>query len=325
LETSIDRRRLGATDLTVTALGLGCWQFAQGQGLFGNYWATLTDEEIRDIVRVSLEGGINWFDTAEAYGDGQSEKALSKALKSLGARPEDAIIATKWRPHFRTAKSLLDTIDARLGALGGYPISLHQVHQPTSFSSTRAQMNAMADLVEAEKIRHVGVSNFSARKMRLAHQELRRRGIPLASNQVRYSLLDRAIETNGILETARELGISIISYSPLAQGILSGKFHDNPGLVKLLPGFRKYLGAFKAKGLEKSLPVVQAVRKLAEKYGKTPAQIALNWLIQVNGDMVVAIPGATKVGQAQENAGSLTFVLSKEDIEYLSGVSSPFK
>jgi aryl-alcohol dehydrogenase-like predicted oxidoreductase len=315
-------RRLGKSDLAVSAIGLGCWQFAQGKGLAGNYWAKLTDQDIREIVRTSLEGGVNWFDTAESYGGGQSERALAGALKSLGIRPESALIATKWRPFLRTAKSILETIEARLDALGGYPIALHQIHQPYSFSSVRAQMNAMADLVEAKKIRYVGVSNFSAKKMRLAHEELGRRGLPLVSNQVRYSLLDRRVERNGILETARDLGISIISYSPLAQGILTGKFHDDPGLVRSKPGYRKYLRPFRPAGLAASFPLIEALREQARKYGRTPAQIALNWLINAHGDMVVAIPGATSAAQARENAGVLGFAMFREDMDSLSCVST---
>jgi len=321
----IEARKLGKSGLAVSPIGLGCWQFAQGKGLFGNTWGIVKDDEIREIVRLSLEGGINWFDTAESYGGGQSEKALATALHSLGAKPEDVVIATKWRPLFRTAASIRNTSDDRLGALGGYPISLHQIHNPYAFSSVRAQMAAMADLVEAKKIRYVGVSNFSAAKMRLAHEELGKRGIPLVSNQVRYSLLDRTIERNGILAAAQELGISIISYSPLAMGVLTGKYHEDPGLIKTKPGFRKYLSAFRTGGLKKSRPVVEALREVAQRYGRTPAQIALNWLIHFGGPAVVAIPGASKISHARENAGALTFVLSKEEIQFLNMVSAANK
>jgi aryl-alcohol dehydrogenase-like predicted oxidoreductase len=161
--------------------------------------------------------------------------------------------------------------------------------------------------------------------MRLAHDELGRRGIPLASNQVRYSLLDRSIERNGILEAARELGISIISYSPLAQGILTGRYHENPSLIKTKPGFRKYLSSFRAKGLEKSRPVVEALREVAAKHGRTPAQVALNWLVHFQGQTVVAIPGATKAPQAQENAASQAFALTKDEMDYLDRVSAGAK
>jgi aryl-alcohol dehydrogenase-like predicted oxidoreductase len=324
MKIAFPRRQIGKSGLSVSPLGLGCWQFSQGRGPFGNYWGILHPEAIREIVRVSLDGGINWFDTAEAYGNGKSEQALSQALRSLNVGVDNVIIATKWQPFLKTAGSLGRTIGERLKALGGYPISLYQIHQPLSISSIRAQMKAMADLVQSKKIRFVGVSNFSTKRMKIAHDELRRCGLILASNQMKYSLLDRRIETNGVLETARELGISIISYSPLAQGLLTGRFHKNPGEIKMRPGLRKYMPAFRPKGLEKSRPVILAVQELAEKYGRTPAQIALNWLLQAQGELVVAIPGATKVSQAQENAGALTFALTQDDIDYLTEVSAPF-
>ncbi len=325
MENKSSLRRLGKSDLMVSPVGLGCWQFSKGHGFGGKYWPVLTDDEIEDIVRASLEGGINWFDTAEAYGWGESEKALSKTLKLLGKSSEEVIVATKWFPVFKTAKSITKTIDKRLEHLSGFRIDLYQIHQPYSLSSTKAQMNAMAQLVKDHKIRSIGVSNFPAKKMKKAHAELSSLGLDLISNQVVYSLLNRKIETNGILDTARELGVSIIAYSPLAQGIVSGKFHDNPELIRSRPGYRKYMRAFKPKGLEKSRPVVQALEELAEKYNATPSQIALNWIINFCGDSVVAIPGATQLKQAEENAGSLKFKLTKDELDYLDEVSAPFK
>lgn len=325
MENKSPLRRLGKSDLMVSPVGLGCLQFSKGHGLGGKYWPVLTDEKIKDIVRGSLEGGINWFDTAETYGWGESEKALSRTLKLLGKSSEEVIVATKWFPVFKTARSITKTIDKRLEHLSGFRIDLYQIHQPYSLSSTTAQMNAMAQLVKDHKIRYVGVSNFSAKKMKKAHAELSSLGLDLISNQVVYSLLNRKIETNGILDTARELGVSIIAYSPLAQGIVSGKFHDNPELIKSRTGYRKYMSAFKPEGLEKSRPVVQALEKLAGKYNATSSQIALNWVVNFCGDSVVAIPGATQLKQAEENAGSLKFKLTKDELEQLDEISSPFK
>jgi len=319
------KRRLGQSDLIVSALGLGCWQFSRGQGLGGKYWAFLPDAEIREIVRICLDGGINWFDTAESYGKGESERSLARALRSQKKSPGDVIIATKWQPLFRTAGSILETVDTRLANLDGFPIDLYQIHNPLSFSSIKAQMRGMARLVRDKKIRSIGVSNFSAQQMRKAHTELSAFGLRLATNQVRFSLLDRGIETNGVLDTAKELGVSIISYSPLAQGLLSGKFHENPGLIRKRSGYRKYMRAFKPRGLEKSRPVIQALRELAQKYQVTPAQIALNWLVNFHGEIVVAIPGATSAAQAQENIGTLTFSLNREELGHLDKVSSRFK
>jgi aryl-alcohol dehydrogenase-like predicted oxidoreductase len=160
--------------------------------------------------------------------------------------------------------------------------------------------------------------------MKNAWETLDKKGIPLASNQVLYNLLNRKIESNGVMEMAKKLGISIIAYSPLAQGLVTGKFHDNPELLKNI-GFRKYSSQFKPNGLVKSRPVVMFVKELAIKYNVTPAQIALNWLINYHGNTVVAIPGATKETHVKENTGAMSFRLSDEDMARLDKESAIFK
>lgn len=317
-------RPLGRTDIMVTPIGLGCWQFSKRNNMAGRFWPSLEDDLIEKVVALSIEGGINWFDTAEVYGNGASEKALSKALQASGKKPGDVVIATKWWPAFRFAANISKTINARLNALDPYPIDLYQVHQPWSFSGEKSEMEAMAELVSRKLIKAVGVSNFNAQKMKNSWETLQKSGIPLASNQVRYNLLDRKIESNGVMELAKKLGITIIAFSPLAQGLVSGKFHDNPGLLKDV-GFRKYSPQFKPEGLEKSRPVIVLLKELAVKYSVTPSQVALNWLIHYNGDTVVAIPGATKEIHVKENSGAMSFRLSDEDMLRLDNVSSIFK
>jgi aryl-alcohol dehydrogenase-like predicted oxidoreductase len=318
-------RDLGRTGLRISAIGLGCWQFSRGQGLGGRYWGYVDQAEVNEIVRASLEGGVNWFDTAEAYGHGESERALARALTRLGRAPGQVVIATKWRPVFRRASSILKTIAVRRKNLDGFPIDLYQVHNPYSFSRLEDEMAAMASLVLQGQVRNVGVSNFSADRMRRAEGALAGRGLHLASNQVRYSLLDRSIEVNGVLDLAGRLGVTIIAYSPLAQGILTGKFHDEPGLIRKRPGYRKYMSAFRARGLARSRPVVEAVRETAARHGATPAQVALSWVIRSRGPLVVAIPGATTARQAAENAGALRLELTREEMDRLSEVSAPFR
>ena len=317
-------RPLGKSDLKVTPIGLGCWQFSKKQNMAGKFWPKLEDDLINHIVKTSIEGGINWFDTAEVYGNGASEKALAKALTNNGKKPGEILIATKWWPMFRTASNILKTIDQRLDALSPFPIDLYQIHQPWGFSNEKAEMEAMAKLVKELKIRYIGVSNFSAAKMRSAWETLQKEGIPLVSNQVRYSLLDRKIESNGVLQTAKELGITIIAYSPLAQGLVTGKFHENPELLKNI-GIRKHTSLFKPAGLERSRPLINTVRELAIKYGVSTSQVALNWLINFHGDIVVAIPGATKESQATENTGAMVFSMTAEDLSLLDQKSTVFK
>jgi aryl-alcohol dehydrogenase-like predicted oxidoreductase len=318
-----ERRSLGQTAIKVSPIGLGCWQFSKGAGLVGRYWPTLQQDEIKQIVQVSLAGGINWFDTAEVYGWGNSEKSLAQALKELGVNPQEAVVADKWWPLLRRANSITATIDRRLDALNGFGIDLYQIHNPFALSSLKAQMREMLALLKARKIRGVGVSNFTARAMRQCHQFLAAEGYALASNQVRYNLLDRRVESNGIMETARELKISLIAYSPLAQGLLTGKFHEEPSTITRRVGPRKYKKPFRAGGLEKSLPLIQRLRSLAGKYDGSPAQIALNWLVNFHGETVIAIPGATRVSQAQDNAGALAFKLTADELQELDQLSTP--
>jgi aryl-alcohol dehydrogenase-like predicted oxidoreductase len=308
----------------VTPIGLGCWQFSKQKNMAGKFWPTLEDDLIDRVVSLSLEGGINWFDTAELYGNGASEKALSKGLQAAGKKPGEVIIATKWWPVFRFASNIRNTIDERITALAPYPIDLYQIHQPWSFSSIKSEMIVMAEMLDRKLIKSIGVSNFSAKMMKYAWETLNKTGIPLASNQVRYNLLDRKIESNGVMDLAKKLGISIIAYSPLAQGLVTGKFHDNPELFKNI-GLRRHNSQFKPEGLKKSWPVIMLVKELALKYNVAPSQVALNWLINYYGDTVVVIPGATKEIHVKENTGSMSFRLSDEDMMRLDNASSIFK
>lgn len=322
---NIELRRLGNSDLLLSPIGLGCWQFSLGLGFGGKYWPILEESEIKDIIQITLNRGINWFDTAEAYGWGASENITTQILRKLGKSPAEIFIATKWWPFGRTANSITATIDHRLKVLNGFKIDLYQVHQPFSFSRVEAEMRAMAKLVKNDKIRYVGVSNFSAQKMIRADHELQKHGLKLVSNQVKYSLLNRQIERNGILLAAKELGVAIIAYSPLAQGLLSGKFHADPSLILHRAGYRKYLPEFKRNGLDKSRPVIEVLRKFATKYEVSPAQIALNWVFNYHSDLVFAIPGATTAKQAGDNIGALRFRLTADEMEELNKVSEPFK
>jgi aryl-alcohol dehydrogenase-like predicted oxidoreductase len=309
----------------ISGIGLGCWQFSHGEGIGGRFWPALPQKTVNEIVAAAVAGGINWFDTAEIYGNGSSESMLAKALTSAGKKPEEVVIATKWWPILRTASSIQRTITERLNRLAPFGIDLHQVHHPYSLDSINSEMRAMADLVVGGKIGGVGVSNFSAHQMRVAHKALASRGIPLATNQVRYSLMDRRIEANGVMMAARELGITIIAYSPLAQGILTGKFHKEPRLAHSRPGPRKWFPSFWRSGLERSRALVTAVERIAYANGVAPAQVALNWLIRVHEDDVVAIPGATSVKQAQENTKAMDLELNANEMKELDELSQQYK
>lgn len=309
----METRPLGKTDLRITPLGLGCWQFSQGSGVVGQFWPTLDPQTMDDIVRTALEGGINWFDTAEVYGGGNSERALAGALRRRNVAPGSVVVATKWWPMFRTAASIGRTFPRRLAALAPYPIDLLQIHQPVSLSSIEKQARALAALVKGAQVKAVGISNFRADGMRTFHRVLQGEGVVLASNQVRYSLVDRSIEEDGTLAAAQELGVSIIAYSPLAQGLLSGKFHDDPQAMKSASFLRRRYSGINPEGLAKTEPLVRFLQATGTKYGVSASQVALNWLVTFHGETVVAIPGATKVRHALEAAGALNFTLSNTE------------
>jgi aryl-alcohol dehydrogenase-like predicted oxidoreductase len=311
-------RRLGKTELEVTALGLGCWQFNSGFGPVSGYWSSVDQPTVNEIVAGALKGGINWFDTAEAYGAGKSEQALSVALQAAGKKPGEVLVATKWLPVMRTAGDLPKSVGTRLEKLSPFGIDLYQVHQPISLSSVEEEMRQMAGLIEQKKIRAAGVSNFNASRMRRAHAELQKKGLSLASNQVKYSLVDRGIEDEGVIAAAKELGITVIAYSPLAQGVLTGRFHDDPGSLEKVTRARRI---YSMRGLEKLRPLVDEVKAVAKAHGATPAQVALAWVTQFHGDTVVAIPGATRAKQLDDNVAALGLTLTRAELDSLDAKS----
>lgn len=317
-DASVKTKTLGSNGPAVTALGIGTW--AWGDKLFWNYGSDYGSAQVREAFVASLDAGVSFFDTAEVYGLGVSEELLGQFIKETGRFVQ---IATKYGPlpwRF-TAQSVSDAVTDSLKRLQLEQVTLYQVHWPFSFfMSQETLMNALADEVKRGRIATVGVSNYSADQMREAHQLLAARGVPLAVNQVRYSLLARQVETQGILNTARQLGVTILAYSPLAQGLLTGKYtieqYQEP------TGARRFDSRFNRQGLEKISPVTSLLRQIGEKYQKTPAQVALNWLIAQ--DRVIPIPGAKTSEQARQNAGALGWSLSEEEVALLERVSRPW-
>ena len=315
------RRKLGQSERLISAIGLGCWQFSRNHGLVGSYWGDMETGLIDSIIRTSIKGGVNWFDTAEMYGNGTSEKILSASLQRLKIKDQEMMIATKWNPVLRFAHSIERTFPERSANLAPFPVALLQVHNPFSLSSIEYQMRHLSNLVNDRKIELVGVSNFSLERMKRAHEYLKANGLFLASNQMRYSLLDRSIEFNGVLDYARQQQITIIAYSPLAQGVLTGRYHEKNGLIRTKPGFRKYLPAFQERSLRRSLPLINILREIAREHAVTPAQVALRWVIQYAGDSIVAIPGASSELQAQQNAAVMNFNLTPAEVQLLDKIS----
>jgi aryl-alcohol dehydrogenase-like predicted oxidoreductase len=304
----VDQRQLGATGIKVPALGIGTWSW--GDKGFWGYGKAYTRDDIMQSYRFCLDNGLYFFDTAEVYGKGESERLLGEARREDG-RP--IVIASKFAPLPQrfSAKTLLEALDNSLERLGVKQIDLYQIHFPYTILSIDSLMDALAEAVHSEKVRAVGVSNYSAKQLRRAHARLARHDIPLASNQVHYNLLHRKPEANGVLDACRELDIALIAYSPLEQGLLTGKYrHGDTPLPSLS---RRLASQFGRDKQEKMEPLFVAMDEVAHAHDKTLAQVALNWLLKTDVH-IIPIPGAKTLRQAQENAGALGWSLN--DVEY---------
>ena len=305
---------LGRTELLVPMLGIGAmtWGDPSGMARFTPaklaYGGPQDREAEQEAVEAALAGGINLFDTAAMYGAGASERRLGELTAG-----KDVIIATKFPsgPMGRV-DSFPKALEASLDRLGRQTIDLYQHHSPSRRVPTPELMRYMADAVEAGKIKAVGVSNYSAEQMRLAHEELAKRGIPLASNQVEYSLLHRQPEIDGVLDACNELGITLIAYMPLASGALTGKYQ--PGTRAA--GLRRWMPNFRGPGIEAVQPVVSLLGEIGERHDKTPGQVAIRWLVE--NPIVLPIPGAKNGKQAASNIDVLSFSLTADEVGELS-------
>jgi aryl-alcohol dehydrogenase-like predicted oxidoreductase len=300
---------------TIPALGIGTW--AWGDKLFWNYGKDYGAPEVKAAFDAAVEAGITFFDTAEIYGSGESERLLGQFAKKTSA---PLYIATKYFPFpWRFGTQVIEkAIDDSLDRLQVKCIDLYQIHWPLHFLiPEKTLLQTLVKAVKQGKIASIGVSNYSADQMRRAHQILADLGVPLVSNQVNYSLLVRKIESNGVLETAKELGIAIIAYSPLAQGLLTGKYKNtNPPT-----GARQLDTRFGAKGLDQIQPLLRLMNDIAAQQGKTCAQVALNWTIRKG---TIPIPGAKNAQQALQNAGALGWELTDTEMAQLDRATRSF-
>jgi aryl-alcohol dehydrogenase-like predicted oxidoreductase len=305
--------RLGPTEIALRPLGLGVWQWGDS---YWSYDVSTSYENARNAFIGTLDAGITLIDTAEAYAKGESERTLGKLMAETGRKP---FIATKFQPLPRLRSSSVGlALDRSLERLGVESVDLYQIHHPYSVLRMEGVLGRLADAVKAGKVKHVGVSNYSASLMRKAHRVLAARGVPLVSNQVHYSLLHRAPETNGVLDACKELDITLIAYSPLAQGALTGKYGPGRGKVT---GTRRFRKTFR--GLKAAMPVIEALEEIGRAHDRTAAQVALNWLAaQPN---VIPIPGAKDGRQAAENAGAIDFELTEVESALLDGLTRIYR
>jgi len=302
---------LGSSELRISPLGIGTW--AWGDLLFWGYGrGGYTDADLESAFQVSSAAGINFFDTAEIYGRGRSERLLGQFVRDAG---DHVVVASKFFPYpWRWRRgSLPRALRGSLGRLGLDRADLYQIHWPYPPVPIETWMAGLADAVEAGLARAVGVSNFDPNQMRRAHAALAERGVPLVSNQVQYSLVERGPERSGLLDLCRELKVTLIAYSPLAMGVLTGKYtpENSP------PGIRGR--RYKRKFLEQIQPLIGQLREIGQAHGgATLAQVALNWVMCKGA---VPIPGAKNARQAEENVGVLGWRLADEEVAALDAAS----
>lgn len=310
-----DLIELGKTGIRISPLGLGTWQW--GDFMVWGYGKAYNDSDLHGAFHASLAAGINFLDTAEIYGRGRSERLLGEFLHAadLPPAPSPLIVASKFMPlPWRlTRRSLLGALRESLRRLRLERVDLYQMHWPFPPVPIEAWAEVLADAVEEGLTRAVGVSNYSPAQMLRAHQALSRRGVPLASNQVEYNLLNRRAERSGLLKMCHDMGVTLIAYSPIAKGLLSGKYTpQNPP-----PGLRRRMTS--GKRLARMQSLIGLMREIGQAHGgKSPAQVALNWVMCKKA---VPIPGAKNERQARDNAGALGWRLGEAEVAALDGES----
>lgn len=304
-EISSETRFLHAIEM-----GLGAWQW--GDRIIWQYGHGYGVEEVRQAFQVSIREGIYFVDTAELYGNGLSERLIGRFLKET---EQPILIATKFFPMpWRFGKSALPrALKGSLTRMGIENVDLYQIHWPSPLMSTETMMEGMAECVKSGMTRTAGVSNFGPTRMVAAYSALARHNIPLASNQVHYSLLNREVEKDGTLARCKELGIRLIAYSPLEKGLLTGKYSaDSPP-----PGSRARLYTNLVGRIQ---PLLKLMTQFGQDHGgKSNAQVALNWLMCKGA---LPIPGAKNGEQALENAGALGWRLTEEEVAKLDETST---
>ncbi len=303
---------LGKTDVQITPIGIGAWSW--GDKLFWGFGNGYSDADCKTAFDASVTSGINFFDSAEVYGFGHSETLLGQLAR---ARNDSLVVATKFFPYPWRLRRANFSIALRksLRRMGLERVDLYQIHQAIPPVAIETWVDALGDAVQAGLTRAAGVSNYNAEQTRRAFDVLSKRGIPLASNQVKYSLLDRHIERDGTMQTCRELGVTVIAYSPIEMGLLTGKYTaQNP--PRGARGFR-----YNRNYLDKIQPVIARLSEIGAAHGgKTPAQVALNWTMCKG---TVPIPGAKNARQAEENIGALGWRLTDDEVTALDAASEP--
>ena len=315
---------LGGSGVAVTKLGIGAWSWGDTTYWNDFQWDDRKLKDAKGAFDASVDSGITFFDTAEVYGAGvsgaiNSESLLGRFIKERKEKEGvEVAIATKFAalPWRFGRGSVISALKGSLSRLGVSSVESYQLHWPGIWGN-EGYLDGLADAYEQGLVKSVGVSNYSEKRLRDAHERLKKRGVPLASNQVNYSLIYRNPEENGVKAACDELGITLIAYSPIAQGALTGKY--TPANPPTGPRGRIYTSDF----LSKLQPLINKIREIGGSYDKTPTQVVLNWLI-CQGN-VIPIPGAKNAEQAREFAGALGWLLTEQEVEELRSMAREVK
>lgn len=319
VNTTMETRQLGVSELAITPIGLGTW--AIGGGNWESGWGSQDDDESIATIHRALDMGINWIDTAAVYGLGRSEEVVGRALQGVSQRP---YIFTKcsliWDEQRKVSSSLKRAsvkreAEASLRRLQVERIDLYQIHWPNPDAEIEEGWTALADLQREGKVRALGVSNFSVSQMRRVQQIA-----PITSLQPPYSLLDRAIEEE-ILPFCQQQRIGVIAYSPMASGLLSGKM--TRARVAALPSddWRSHSAQFAEPQLSRSLYLVETLRDIGARHGRTAGEVAIAWTLR-RPEVTGAIVGARSPEQLDGVIGAGALRLSAEEIDEIAAAQA---
>lgn len=302
--TPVPRRRLGPDGPEVSALGYGA------MGLSGVYGEADDQESVR-LLQHLLDIGVTFLDTADVYGSGHNEELIGRALRG---RREEAFLATKFGAGSDSGlgkpENVRASIDASLSRLGVDHVDLYYLHRIDPVTSIEDTVGAMAELVRAGKVGHIGLSEVTARTLRRAQQVH-----PVTAVQQEYSLFTREPEQE-LLPAMRELGVGLVPYSPLGRGVLTGAIRDTSDVENLEARQQRY-PRFSDDSLRHNLTLVEQIREIADAHGRTPAQLALGWVL-AQGEDVVPIPGSRRLANVEANVDAARHPLDEDVVRQLT-------